>query len=567
MFCPLSNTASKVLCIALLVLGATQSLVHAQALVIPRFSDETASAGIESRFENADDEFLVGGGVATFSCDASGLPSIYLTAGANRSKFYRNQSAMGATLKFIEVTSGLETTNAIGAYPIDIDGDGKTDLVVLRVGEVQIYRGLGNCKFELANDRWNIHTPQHWHTAFSATWEAGNSLPTLAFGTYTDLKRKRYPWGTCTPALLFRPEAKAEKYGAPMRLEPSFCSLSMLFSDWNRSGHADLRVANDREYYKNGREQLWQMQPGKTPRSYAQGDGFKPLQIWGMGIASMDLDGTGYPDVFITSMADNKLQKLDGTDGTLKPSYSDVAFKRGATAHRPYVGGDIKPSTAWHAQFEDVNNDGYADLWIVKGNVSTMADFASRDTNDLLLQKPDGNFEEVGDKAGIVTYLTGRGGMLTDFNGDGMLDMVVVNRLANATLWRNVSSGLGSWLQVRLHEDDSNRDAIGAWIEVDLGGRIIRRENTIGGGHASGHLGWLHFGLGNAQEVKVRVQWPNSGGQWSAWQSVNSNGFYVLDKSTGATPWSAPRPADAAAPVSLSATLRVSLGSSETAPK
>ena len=538
--CSLTNSTTRMLGIVLVAFGTHQSLVHAQTLVIPKFSDETTAAGIESRFENSDDEFLVGGGVATFNCDDSGLPSMYLTAGANRSKFYRNRSARGSALQFTEETSGLETTNAIGAYPIDIDGDGKTDVVVLRVGEVQIYRGLGNCKFELANDRWNIHTPQHWHTAFSATWEAGNRLPTLAFGSYTDLKRKRYPWGTCTPALLYRPEAGADHYGAPIRLEPSFCSLSMLFSDWNRSGHADLRVANDREYYKNGREQLWQMQPGKPPRSYAQIDGFKPLQIWGMGIASMDLDGTGYPEVFITSMADNKLQKLDSTDGVVIPSYTDVAFKRGATAHRPYVGGDIKPSTAWHAQFEDVNNDGYADLWIVKGNVSTMPDFASRDTNDLLLQRPDGSFEEVGDKAGIVTYLTGRGGMLTDFNGDGMLDMVVVNRLANATLWRNVSTGLGDWLQVQLHEDDSNRNAIGAWIEVDLGDRIIRRENTIGGGHASGHLGWLHFGLGNAQDVKVRVQWPNSGGQWSAWQAVAPNGFYLLDKATGATPWSTP---------------------------
>ena len=457
MLYPITLSAGKRLGIALVIFVTNHSQVHAQAVVIPKFSEETLSAGIESTFENADDEFLVGGGVATFNCDDSGLPSIYLTAGANRSKFYRNQTGLGGPLKFIEENSGLETTNAIGAYPIDIDGDGKADLVVLRVGEVQVYRGLGNCKFELANDRWNIHTPQHWHTAFSATWEGGNKLPTLAFGTYTDLKRKRYPWGTCTPAVIYRPEANASRYGAPTRLEPSFCSLSMLFSDWNRSGHADLRVANDREYYKNGREQLWQMLPGKPPRSYAQIDGFKPLQIWGMGIASMDLDGTGYPEVFITSMADNKLQKLDKIESDLKPSYSDVAFKRGATAHRPYVGGEIKPSTAWHAQFEDVNNDGYADLWIVKGNVSTMADFATRDTNDLLLQKLDGSFEEVGDKAGIVTYLTGRGGMLADFNGDGMLDMVVVNRLANATLWRNVSEGLGGWLQVHLHEDDSNQ--------------------------------------------------------------------------------------------------------------
>ncbi|MEO8151991.1 MAG: CRTAC1 family protein [Rhizobacter sp.] len=438
----------------------------------------------------------------------------------------------------MEDKSGLEAVNANGAYPIDIDGDGNTDLIVLRVGEVQVYRGLGNCKFELANDRWNIHTPKHWHTAFSATWEKGRKLPTLAFGTYTDLTRKRYPWGSCTPGVVYRPEPDADKYGAPVRLEPSYCTLSMLFSDWNRSGRAALRVANDREYYKNGREQLWEMPGGEAPKLFTPNDGFKPLQIWGMGIASRDLDGDGYPEVFITSMADNKLQKLDSTAGDIKPSYSDVAMKRGVTAHHPYVGGDVRPSTAWHAQFEDVNQDGYADLWVVKGNVSTMADFASKDPNNLLLQRPDGTFEEVGDKAGIASYLTGRGGMLADLNADGMLDMVVVNRLANTQVWRNVSEGLGGWLELRLQQDDSNRDAIGARIEIDLGGRIIGRESTIGGGHASGHLGWLHFGLGKASDVKVRVLWPHTdGNRWSAWQSVDPNNFYFLDKAAGLKRW------------------------------
>jgi hypothetical protein len=264
-----------------------------------------------------------------------------------------------------------------------------------------------------------------------------------------------------------------------------------------------------------------------------------------MGIASADLDGSGYPSVFITSMADNKLQKLDrvlGPDGALLPSYSDIAFRNGATAHRPFTGGDTRPSTAWHAQFEDTNNSGYLSLWVVKGNVSSMPDFASRDTNDLLLQQPDGTFEEVGDKAGIVTFKTGRGGMLVDFNGDGNLDMVVVNRLDNATVWRNASTDLGGWLELRLQEDDSNRDAIGAWIEVDLDGRVIRRENTIGGGHVSGHLGWLHFGVGQAQNVKVRVQWPNDAGRWSNWMSISPNGHYIVDKAMGISAWNFPKP-------------------------
>ena len=91
-----------------------------------------------------------------------------------------------------------------------------------------------------------------------------------------------------------------------------------------------------------------------------------------MGIASADLDGSGYPSYFITSMADNKLQVLDG-DRT-RPSYRDTAFARGVTAHRPFAGGDVHPSTAWHAQFADVNNDGFADLFVVKGNIGAMPD-------------------------------------------------------------------------------------------------------------------------------------------------------------------------------------------------
>jgi hypothetical protein len=509
---------------------------------IPRFVEETDTAGLQSRFEGQD-EFMVGGGVAVFDCDKDGLPEIYVTGGQNKAKFYRNRSTRGGPIKLQEERSGLELTLATGAYPIDIDGDGNTDLVVLRVGEIEVFKGLGACKFERANESWNIPHNNDWHTAFSATWEKGQSMPTLAFGTYYDRSRPDFPWGTCTPGWLLRPDTTGKKYAAPELLQPSYCALSMLFSDWNRSGQPSLRVSNDREYYKGGQEQLWKLAPNQAAQQYTAEDGWKRLQIWGMGIASHDVDGDGYPDVFLTSMADNKFQKLEGDAS--KPTYIDQAYKRGITAHRPYVGGDIHPSTAWHAQFADANNDGMADLFIVKGNVSTMPDFATLDPNNLLLQQTDGRFIEVGQQANMASYRRGRGGMVADLNGDGLLDMVVVNRWDKAQLWRNVGAGsaakpepMGHWLQLRLQQTDGNRDAIGAWVEVDLGGKVIRQELTIGGGHASGMLGWMHFGLGDAKDVKLRVQWPHS--VWSNWQPVAADGFYTVEKDAGAQAWKAP---------------------------
>ena len=522
------------------LLGAQDAHIPA----IPRFVEETDTAGLQSRFEG-EDEFLVGG-VATFDCDGDGLPEVYVTAGVNKAKFYRNRSTRGGPIKLQEERSGLELTNAIGAYPLDIDGDGNIDLVVLRVGEVQVFRGLGGCKFERANAMWKLQTSNAWHTALSATWERGQAWPTLAIGTYVDRTKPEFPWGSCTAGMLLRPAAGGKNFAAPLPLLPGHCALSMLFSDWNRSGQASLRVSNDREYYKGGQEQLWRLSPGQAPVQYTAEQGFKPLQIWGMGIASHDLDGDGYPLVFLTSMSDNKLQKLNASGK--QPTYTDVAYKRGVTAHRPYVGGDIHPSTAWHAQFADVNHDGYADLFIVKGNVSTMPDFAALDPNNLLLQQPDGKFIEVGQQAGIASVRRGRGGMLVDLNGDGMLDMLVVNRWDKAQLWRNVGAGtaekpisMGHWLQVRLKQTGGNRDAVGAWVEVDLGapsGRVIRQELTVGGGHASGHMGWMHFGLGTATQVKLRVQWPHGG--WSAWQTAPADGFYMMDSERGLSAWKAP---------------------------
>jgi hypothetical protein len=296
----------------------------------------------------------------------------------------------------------------------------------------------------------------------------------------------------------------------------------VLFSDWSRSGRRDLRMTNDRHYYRDGTEQLWRVEPGETPQQYTEVEGWRRMQIWGMGIASADITGDGYPEVYLTSQGDNKLQTL--ADGPAQPTFEDIALQLGATAHRPYTGGDVLPSTAWHAEFADVNNDGLLDLFVAKGNVEAQPEYAAKDPNNLLLGQVDGAFVEAGEDAGIVDFHRARGGALVDLNLDGMLDLVVVNRAEPVTVWRNLGAGsgddpvpMGSWATVRLRQPAPNVDAIGAWVEVRVGDRTVVREVTVGGGHAGGQLGSLHVGLGDADAAEVRVQWPDGEvGQWMA---------------------------------------------------
>lgn len=511
---------------ALLVSAGTA----APAQDVPKFADETASSGLTATFAG-EWEFIVGGGVATFDCNGDALPEMVIAGGTNAASLWRNDSTAGGPLAFSPMAeTGVEMTSVSGAYALDIDSDAITDLVLLRVGENVVLRGLGDCKFERANEAWGFDGGDAWTAAFAATWEKGQTWPTLAIGNYVDRMEEAFPWGSCTDNWLHRPDG--DRFAPPIALKPSFCALSMLFSDWNRSGQPALRIANDREYYKGGQEQLWHIEPGAEPRLYTEAEGWARLRIWGMGIASHDLNFDGYPEYFVTSMADNKLQTLaevpaDGSPP--RPRFADQGFKRGVTAHRPYTGGETKPSTAWHTQFEDVNNDGLTDLFIAKGNVWEMPDFAMKDPNNLLLQQPDGNFVEAGETAGVASMHTARGAAVVDFNADGWLDLVVVNRNSPVEIWRNLGKGAAAnWVAVALRQGAPNLDAIGSWVEVRSGAVTQRREVTVGGGHVGGVFGPQHFGLGSATAAEVRVIWPD--GETSDWYPAKPGSVMTLSR-------------------------------------
>jgi hypothetical protein len=511
----------------------------------PHFVEQTAGSGLSHTY-GAGDEYVVGGGVAVFDCNGDGRPDIYLAGGSNPAALYRNDSPVGGkTLTFTRIPdAATDLTGVEGAYPINIDSDGNVDLVVLRLGETELLRGLGGCRFEKANSRWSFDGGNDYATAFSATWEGSNALPTLAVGHYLKLDAAGQPTLDCAESELVRPKADGTAFDLPIALSPGYCALSMLFSDWDLSGRRDLRVSNDRNYYVNGQDQLWRVAPGEAPRAYTDANGWVSLQIFGMGIAEYDVNGDGYPDYYLTSQADNRLQTLAA--GPDQPTYRDIAFKRGVVSTRPGSGGQDLPSTSWHPEFEDVNNDGFIDLLVSKGNVAVQPGFATKDPSDLFLGQPDGNFKQQAEAAGIVEYDRGRGAALADFNMDGLLDLIEVHYDAPVRVWLNAGSAasgepaqMGHWLALRPVQTGPNVDAVGAWIEVKVGDLTLRRELTIGGGHAGGQLGWIHFGLGPAGSAQVRVKWPD--GQAGPWLQVNANQYLdIVRGATEARPWSPP---------------------------
>ncbi|MDD9908341.1 MAG: CRTAC1 family protein [Ahrensia sp.] len=513
----------------------------------PSLTEQASEAGLDHVYDGPW-EYFVGGGAASFDCNGDRMPDLLLAGGANPAQLFVNRSLAGGALEFQSQDLGLgqnRSTKVLGAYPIDIDNDAVTDVVLLRLGENLILKGLGDCEFAVANRSLGFDGGRAWSTGFSAIWEKDAKRPTLAIGNYVDQTAPGSPWGTCEDNTLHRPVGTEGTYEVTA-LTPGHCSLSLAFTDWNNSGQADLRITNDRQYHRGGQEQLWQMRSGSPPRLYRTAEGWKPLTIWGMGIAQADLNGDGMPEYALTSMGDTKLQTLAEEADETRPHYRDIAFDKGVTAHRPYKGADLKPSTGWHAQFADLNNDAHLDLFIAKGNVEAMPDFAAFDPDNLLMGNGADGFTERGAEAGIALDRKGRGAVIEDFNADGMLDLLVVNRGSPTSLFRNRGAradwghrSMGNWLAIELQNTGANRNAVGAKIHIKTGNLNQTRIVQIGGGHASGQLGFVHVGLGVAERARVRVQWPD--GEWSHEYRVFANNFTVIDRAEDSAQYWYPR--------------------------
>jgi hypothetical protein len=128
----------------------------------------------------------------------------------------------------------------------------------------------------------------------------------------------------------------------------------------------------------------------------------------------------------------------------------------------------------------------------------------------------NGKFADVSRDAGPVLDVktVSRGACFADYDNDGKIDAFVVNLGAPATLLHNVTQNSNHWLTVKLkgnsQEKKSNRDGIGARLELVAGGRKQTAERIAGSSYLSQDDGRLHFGLGSATKAdKLTIHWPS----------------------------------------------------------
>jgi hypothetical protein len=247
----------------------------------------------------------------------------------------------------------------------------------------------------------------------------------------------------------------------------------------------------------------------------------------GLGVGDFNLDGR--LDILKTHFTEDT-PALYANEGRL--GFSDVTIQSGLGVETRYV--------SWGAGIVDLDNDGYPDLFWVTGSVypemeKKLKEFPNRTPRVLFRSLGNGRFEELMDEAGpgVMAAHCSRGCAFGDFDNDGDVDIVIINKNEPPSLLRNDVSGDARWIKFKLNGVKSNRSAIGARVVVAYGGHRQAQEVLAQAGFLSVNDKRLQFGLGKVGTVDVEVRWPSGVRQQFA--GVAANQFVTIDELRGIT--------------------------------
>ena len=311
-----------------------------------------------------------------------------------------------------------------------------------------------------------VRRRRRWTAAFSATWEGGRAADARVRQLPRARRRRRGRRLHAEPA---RPPGGRRAGAAPAtplaRLVHALDAVQRLGRDPAGATCGSRTTATTTES-STARSSSGGSTPGEAPRLYTADEGWQTVQGLGHGHRQPGPDrrrlAGGLPD------QPGRQQAADPGRRARPAALRGHRGRRGATAHEPFAGDTSLPSTGWHAEFEDVNNDGIIDLYVAKGNVEAMPDYAAKDPSNLLLGQPDGTFVEGAEEAGIVTFARARAARHSPTSTSTGCSTWSRSTAARTSTCGGTSGGtaddpaaMGNWLGVRLDQDGPNHDAIG----------------------------------------------------------------------------------------------------------
>jgi enediyne biosynthesis protein E4 len=471
------------------------------------FEDVTAAVGLDVE--------IFGMGVAVADYDNDGWPDIFITAVGGNKLFH---NIKGKRFEDVTVASGLgiatrwptgsseeflKTADAISfpssAVWLDYDGDGLLDLFVCNYLTWSPAEDLG-VQAVLPNGVRAYVPP----TQFRA---ADCTLYRNLGGRFEDVTAKT--------------GIRIEENGAPVGK-----ALGVCVCDPDRDGWPDIIVACDTTrnlFFHN----IPTKEGGRTFEeiglmanvAYAEG---RPRG--GMGIDSAEI----LPDTFAVAVANfsNEPNTLIQLRQIKNLGFTDIAFSSG-------LAGPSRAPMKFGAMFFDARLDGRIDFFTCNGHLEP--DIASAQSGQtypqsaqLFLNSGDATQmwqlatpEQIG--SDLFKPMVGRGCAYLDLDGDGALDIVTTENGGPARLFRNENTTGNNWIALKLigNGKTTNRDAIGAEITLEAGGKVQRKYITTARGYLSQSDIVATFGIGVATVVdRATVRWPGKDGKVQTWRGL-----------------------------------------------
>jgi len=523
------------------------------------FSDITAQAGIHFTHNNGafGKKWLpetMGPGCAFIDYDNDGYPDIILINGAD---FPGHPHAGATTLKlyhnnhdgtFTDVTrrAGLAIPMfGFGVAVGDYDNDGFDDIFVSALGQSHLFHNNGNGTFTDVTKLAGMWGPSEFST--SAAWvdydrdgkldlvvanyvqwtEQGDLYCTL------DGAHKSY----CTPESYkstsvrlwhnlgngkFEDATQAAGLG-----DPTSKSLGIAILDTNGDGWPDILIANDTQpnkLYLNRKNGTFE------ERGVPAGIGFGEDGVAraGMGVDAVDYDRSGRPSVLISNFA-NQMVSLYHNEGN--GLFVDEA-------PQSEVGRATLVTLGFGCFFFDYDNDGWPDIFVADGHIEDQVEKVQKRVSyaeppHLFRNMGGGKFTEVTEKMGksFASPKVARAAAYGDIDNDGFLDVLLTTNAGPAYLFHN-EGGTNHSLRIKLVGTKSNRDGIGAVVRVNAGSDKQWKMVHSGSSYLAQSELVLTFGLGaQIKADNIEIQWPS--GQVDKLSNVNAGQTVTVEEGKG----------------------------------